>query len=134
MRVAFWLGIVSAGIVLAGAVLLLTVKDQMVVNELARPGRTLTDDQIRSAVETNVWLIVGVCLVFTLLAAYFARKMLMGDRKGRRWFTVVTLLLVLFLFAFGGNLISLAGGLFLLVSMAVMFMPTVTRYLLSDSV
>jgi NhaP-type Na+/H+ or K+/H+ antiporter len=78
-----------------------------------------------------VWLLLGFSLVLGLLVALFARKVLAAERKARLRFTIVTLLLVLFLFFFG-NLIGLVGGLFLLVSMALLFLPSATRYLMSE--
>lgn len=131
VRVGYWMAVASATVVLIGAVLALSAKQTMVDAQIARPGQTLTPDQIRDAINLQVWLLLGFSLVLGLLVALFARKVLAAERKARVRFTIVTLLLVLFLFFFG-NLIGLVGGLFLLVSMALLFMPTATRYLTSE--
>jgi NhaP-type Na+/H+ or K+/H+ antiporter len=128
VRSAFWTAVVGVTIALIGAALALSAKQQMVDYQLQRPDRTLTPEQISQGVAVQVWLLVGVTLVLGLLAAFFARKIRDGELKARLRMTIVSILLVLFLFFFG-NLIGLAGGVILLVAMAMVFTPTATRYL-----
>jgi NhaP-type Na+/H+ or K+/H+ antiporter len=128
VRVAFWTSAVGATIILIGAALAFSVKQQMADAQIKKQGQTLTPEQITQAVNVQVWLLVGFSLVFGLFAVFFARKMRDGELKARLRMTIVSILLVLFLFFFG-NLIGLAGAVILLVSVAMAFTPTVTRYL-----
>jgi NhaP-type Na+/H+ or K+/H+ antiporter len=128
LRAAFWTAVVGATIILIGAALALSVKQQMADAQINKQGQTLTPDQITQAVNVQVWLLAGFSLVFGLFAAFFARKLRDGELKARVRLTIVTILLVLFLFFFG-NLIGLAGAVVLLVAVAMTFTPTATRYL-----
>ena len=96
--------------------------------EIGRPDKKLSDDQIRQAITTQVWVTVGFSVVLGLLAAYFVRQVRDGDRKARTRFTIVSILLLLFLFFFG-NIIALAGLLLLMVALTMLFAGSVTRYL-----
>lgn len=128
VNAAFWCSIAGLSIIVVAAVLALAAKDTSIALELGRPGRTLTDDQIRQAITTQVWLTVGFSVVFGLLAAYFIRQARDGDRKARTRFTIATILLLLFLFFFG-NIIALFGLLVLLVGMSLMYFGPATRFL-----
>jgi hypothetical protein len=91
-------------------------------------GQKFTPDQISQAITTRVWLHVGAAVLFSLLGAYFVRKVRDGDRKARIRFTIVGVLLLVALF-FTGNYIALAGMLILMIAMAMLFAGSVTRYL-----
>jgi hypothetical protein len=128
VQAAFWASVVGTTIILIGAALAFSVKQQMADSQIKKPGQTLSPEQITQAVNVQVWLLVGFSLVFGLLAVFFARKMRDGELKARFRMTIVSVLLVLFLFFFG-NLIGLAGAVILLLAVAFAFVPTATRFL-----
>ncbi|MEV4317735.1 hypothetical protein [Actinocrispum sp. NPDC049592] len=128
LRYAFWTAAAGVTIVLIGAALALAAKQQMVDFQLNRPDRTLTPEQIQQGVNVQVWLLIGVSFIMGGLAVFFARKTRDGELKGRIRMTIAAVLLVLFLFFFG-NLIGLFGGVVLLVSVAMVFAPSASRYL-----
>ena len=128
MRASFWTAIAGLSIIVIAAVLALAAKETSIAIEIGRPNKTLSDDQIRQAITTQVWLTVGFSVVFGLLAAYFVRQVREGDRKARTRFTIVSIRLLLFLFFFG-NIIALAGLVILLVALTMLFSGTATRFL-----
>jgi hypothetical protein len=138
VNVAFWLAIVSLSIIVLNAVLVLSLKNQSISftidaqtelqNKPDYTGQKFTPDQISQAITTRVWLHVGAAVLFSLLGAYFVRKVRDGDRKARIRFTIVGVLLLVALF-FTGNYIALAGMLILMIAMAMLFAGSVTRYL-----
>jgi NhaP-type Na+/H+ or K+/H+ antiporter len=128
VRASFWTAIVGLSIIVIAAVLALAAKDTSIAIEIGRPNKTLTDEQIRQAITTQVWLTVGFSLVLGLLAAYFVRKVLDGERKARTRFMIVSILLLLFLFFFG-NIIALVGLVALMVALGLIFSGTATRFL-----
>lgn len=128
LNVAFWFSIVGLSIIVLAAVLALAAKNTSIAIEIARPDKKLTDDQIRTAITTQVWVTVGFSVVFGLLGAYFVRQTRDGDRKARTRFTIVAILLLLFLFFFG-NLVALAGLLIMLVGLSLVYVGASTRYL-----
>ncbi|MBB4686597.1 hypothetical protein [Amycolatopsis jiangsuensis] len=131
VHLAFVLVVVAAVVLVAGQVVTVLYKQQLVdeaIRQSAQSGQKFDAGQVQANATTLVWALFVGALCFGALMVLFAWKSREGTRSAR---TVVTLLAVLGLvFQLGlvRSVFSVVSSLLLVIALVLLYLPSVAEY------
>lgn len=129
VKVSFLLWIISAVVLVAGYAYGFTVKQEIIdqVIELNNDPN-ISDEQLRSGVESLLWTLVIGAAVFGALFVLFAYKAREGTRSARSVLTVLVAVMVIFQLLLFSNLITLIAAFGTIIALVLMYLPSVADY------
>ncbi|GAB3350782.1 hypothetical protein [Amycolatopsis echigonensis] len=131
VHVAFVLAIVGAVIVVAGQVVVLAFKQQLVdhaVEQLRKSGQKVDVAQLQTNANTLVWAMLIGALCFGALLVLFAWKAREGTRSARSIATLLAVLGIVFELGANRSVFALAASLALVVMLILLYLPKVADY------
>lgn len=129
VNVSFGLWLCAGVLLIAGFVVTLAGKDQIIADLVAEnTTETITADKIASGTTTALWVLLVGAITYAVLMALFAYKAREGTRSARTVLTVLTAILVIAQLALFPNLVTLASSLVALAAMVLLYLPSVAGY------
>ncbi|WP_020662935.1 hypothetical protein [Amycolatopsis benzoatilytica] len=131
VHVAFVLAIIASVITIAGQVVTLFLKSQLIEQALKQPqqpGHTLTREQITANANTLVWAMLVGALCFAALLVLFAWKAREGTRSARSIATLLAIVGIVFQLGLIRSIFALTSSAALIAMLVLLYLPKVAGY------
>ncbi|MET9264850.1 hypothetical protein [Amycolatopsis sp. NPDC004079] len=131
VHAAFVLAILAALVVVAGQVLTVLLKQQLVdraVEQVQKSGQKVDVAQVQANANTLVWAMLIGALCFGALLVLFAWKAREGTRSARSIVTLLAVLGIVFELGVIRSIFSIVASLALIVMLILLYLPKVADY------
>jgi hypothetical protein len=127
VRYSFWAFIAAGSVGLLDAVLLWSIKDQL-IDTTIKQSPSLNPDQIRSGANNLVLFVLVEAVVFAALYVYFAYRARAGVRSARTALTVAGVLHLVLSLLVPLSYLVLFGVLLSIAGIILLYLPTARPY------
>jgi hypothetical protein len=129
LRIALYFALASAAVGLYSAIELFLNKAELVSDaQKIKTAKPLTAEEAERAVTSLLWLYLVVMVAFGAFIALFVYKAQDGVRRARMMALIVALILLLFHFYFFPTPFGQISGLFVVVTIALLYLPSTREY------